>query len=121
MNCPKCEVAMTPITYAGIEVDRCPQCDGLWFDALEAERLREIPGSESIDPSQRHSTPAPAGPIKCPVCQAQMIEMVVHRQPHIHFEGCTVCGGWFLDAGEFKDMKEFTVAEWLKSLLPPKS
>lgn len=81
-----------------------------------------MPGSEVIDPggSAPAGPPASEGPVNCPKCKTAMIQMVVHRQPHIHFESCTVCSGWFFDAGEFADMKEFTVAEWLKSLLPPK-
>jgi len=112
---------MESVTYADIEADRCTKCGGLWFDALEAEKLRATPGSEVID----EGPPAGAAPVKdespllCPVCQARMIQMTVRRQPHIRFESCTICSGWFLDAGEFKDMKEFTVAEWLRSLLPP--
>jgi Zn-finger nucleic acid-binding protein len=111
---------MEKVTYASIEVDRCPACGGLWFDALEAEKLRKIPGSEAIDqgPTVASAAREVKGPRLCPVCQEPMIQMAVHRQPHIHFESCTVCYGWFFDAGEFRDMKEVTVAEWLKSLLP---
>jgi Zn-finger nucleic acid-binding protein len=43
-----------------------------------------------------------------------MIRMVDHQQPHIHFESCTLCHGVFFDAGEFRDYKEVTVAEWFK-------
>ena len=47
-----------------------------------------------------------------------MIQMTVHRQPHIRYEGCTVCHGVFFDAGEFSDMKRFTLAERLAAIVP---
>ena len=49
MKCPKCSAAMESVSYQGIEVDRCTKCAGLWFDMLEAEDLKKLSGSESID------------------------------------------------------------------------
>jgi Zn-finger nucleic acid-binding protein len=101
-------------------VDRCVECKGLWFDALEADQLKEIRGSESIDtvPPARLTEGESPDPILCPKCHTRMIRMVVHGQPHIQYESCKVCFGSFFDAGEFADMKEITIVEWLKSLLP---
>jgi Zn-finger nucleic acid-binding protein len=39
MKCPKCGADLRVEGHWGIEVDRCPECDGLWFDAGEAQRL----------------------------------------------------------------------------------
>lgn len=39
MKCPKCGADLTTEDYHGIEVDRCPECDGVWFDAGEVESL----------------------------------------------------------------------------------
>ncbi len=49
MTCPKCEGAMEPVEFEGIEVDRCTKCGGLWFDLLEHEDLKALEGSEAID------------------------------------------------------------------------
>ena len=35
MRCPKCYTAMEQVKYAGTEVDRCVNCNGIWFDAGE--------------------------------------------------------------------------------------
>ena len=32
MDCPKCQARLEPVQYAGVEVDRCVRCGGLWFD-----------------------------------------------------------------------------------------
>ena len=49
MNCPKCQSAMQPVNFDGIEIDQCSQCQGLWFDALEDRDLRGRKGSEKAD------------------------------------------------------------------------
>jgi ABC-type lipoprotein export system ATPase subunit len=34
-NCPRCDAAFEPIEIAGVPVDRCRGCNGLWLDDLE--------------------------------------------------------------------------------------
>ena len=118
INCPKCAAVMEQVPFGGWTVDRCVNCRGLWFDAREQEQLREVEGSEAIDVGTpgASATPPAAGKIKCPVCSAQMIQMVDHRQPHLKFESCTVCYGAFFDAGEFRDYKEVTLVETVRGL-----
>ena len=128
INCPKCSAAMGKVTFGSVVVDRCTSCRGLWFDAREHERLKDIQGSEEIDAPPAAGDAAASGArsggggatpsdakINCPVCHTRLIRMVDHQQPHIHFESCTVCHGVFFDAGEFRDYKEHTVGEWFRS------
>ena len=42
--------------------------------------------------------------IKCPVCEADMLEELDDDQPHIMYERCPEGHGTFLDAGEFTDL-----------------
>ena len=126
INCPRCSAAMGKITFGSVVVDRCTSCKGLWFDAREHERLKDVEGSETIDVGPPAGATKPAADaadqsnrpadakIDCPVCHTRMIRMVDHQQPHIHYESCTVCHGVFFDAGEFRDYKEQTVSEWFK-------
>ncbi len=39
MKCPKCGADLHVEEMQGVQVDRCPDCDGIWFDAGEAELL----------------------------------------------------------------------------------
>jgi Zn-finger nucleic acid-binding protein len=41
--CPKCQVPMATIAYGdtGVEIDVCPQCQGIWLDQGEFERIVE--------------------------------------------------------------------------------
>jgi hypothetical protein len=41
MKCPKCGADLSTEDYHGIQVDRCTECHGVWFDAGEAEALLE--------------------------------------------------------------------------------
>jgi len=116
MKCPKCAADMEQVQYENIEVDRCTDCKGIWFDMLEHEKLKSLEGSEAIDigdPEEDKELDL-IDRIKCPVCRTRMIRMVDQNQPHIHYEACTVCDGIFLDAGEFKDFKEQTAFDFFR-------
>jgi hypothetical protein len=39
MKCPKCGADLRTEEYHGIQIERCPECNGTWFDAGEAEDL----------------------------------------------------------------------------------
>ena len=42
MNCPKCISPMVKVIFHNIEVDRCTDCQGLWFDEFEKEELEKL-------------------------------------------------------------------------------
>jgi Zn-finger nucleic acid-binding protein len=118
MNCPKCSAIMEPVTFEGVTVDRCTSCKGIWFDANEQKQLKEKKGSEVID-----SGDVAVGKkldkitnIHCPRCHGPMIRMVDVDQHHIDYEACTTCYGIFLDAGEFKDLKNYNLMDYLRGL-----
>ncbi|MBE9128690.1 MULTISPECIES: zf-TFIIB domain-containing protein [unclassified Coleofasciculus] len=108
LKCPKCQGNLQAVVYAEIEVDRCTDCQGIWFDSQEAQMLKEIQGSESIDTGdpQIGSKFNAIGDINCPKCKTKMTKMVDLEQSHIWYEKCPICYGIWFDAGEFKDYKE---------------
>lgn len=118
MDCPKCGHAMEQVVYSDIEVDRCTLCKGLWFDVLEHEELRAIPGSESIDTGDPEVGAIfnRDDRISCPRCAGPMIRMVVPDQPHIWYESCGTCHGAYFDAGEFTDFKKHTLGDLIRRL-----
>jgi Zn-finger nucleic acid-binding protein len=116
MNCPKCTSSMAAIRHGDVEVDRCTGCQGLWFDAFEHEELKELRGPEQIDAAEAPKAGvAPLVEVRCPRCSVAMIRMVVAGQPHIAYESCGVCHGVYFDAGEFRDFREETLGERLRS------
>ncbi len=42
LHCPHCQLPMDILKDAGIVVDWCKTCNGLWFDAGEVGMLKEI-------------------------------------------------------------------------------
>jgi len=44
MKCPKCGGDLATENYHNIQVDRCGDCRGVWFDAGEVESLVDKPG-----------------------------------------------------------------------------
>jgi Zn-finger nucleic acid-binding protein len=107
LQCPKCRAVMAPVVFAGVEVDRCTGCGGIWFDLLEQEDLKRVKGSEAIDtgdPGVGRQFDR-VGLIRCPVDAEPMVRMVDKGQPSLWLESCPVCYGMFFDAGEFADYK----------------
>ena len=43
MHCPKCGAVLHEETYHSIRVDRCIECQGVWFDPGEIESLLDKP------------------------------------------------------------------------------
>ncbi|MCA1991041.1 MAG: zf-TFIIB domain-containing protein [Coleofasciculus sp. S288] len=107
--CPKCGGRLEQVLCAGIEVDRCLYCKGMWFDSFEAETLKVVQGSESLDvgdPQTGDRLDKITGEVDCPRCDRQMIRMVDIDQHCIWYEKCPNCNGVWLDAGEFKKFKD---------------
>ncbi|MGE0385309.1 MAG: zf-TFIIB domain-containing protein [Gammaproteobacteria bacterium] len=119
MQCPKCAAPMQPLSFASVEVDRCTGCKGLWFDATELEELEAFDGSEVIDAGAPAAHGDEGRRTECPKCRTAMLRMVHPRQSHIWYESCPTCYGAFLDAGEFRDLKHETLADFFRDLFTP--
>ena len=118
MKCPKCISPMIKVRFHGVEVDRCTDCQGLWFDEFEKDDLLKMRHSEDIDigdPKVGREFDR-VNCVFCPRCGTRMVRMAALDQPHIRFEHCIVCAGCFLDAGEFRDLKRHTVTDFFKDL-----
>jgi len=105
MNCPRC--ANTPLEQeinAGMEVDRCPACGGLWLDTGEGElisRPGEIPAAviEQVAALDTHRAVDGSETLTCPRC-ANGMQREHYAESSIEIDRC-VCGVW-LDAGELE-------------------
>jgi Zn-finger nucleic acid-binding protein len=118
LQCPKCQGSLEAVVYSEVEVDRCTNCKGIWFDLMEAQTLKKIQGSESIDTGDAATGRKfdKIGNINCPKCHTQMTKMVDLKQPHIRYEKCPSCYGIWFDAGEFKDYKEENLSDIFKDI-----
>jgi uncharacterized protein len=120
MKCPKCHSEMERVTLEGTEVDRCVSCKGLWFDMLEDKTLLSNAKAVDIGESEAGAKNNPLNRINCPVCpDTPMVRMVDYRQPHIWFESCPSCYGRYFDAGEFRDLAKYSLADVIRDLFTP--
>jgi Zn-finger nucleic acid-binding protein len=117
--CPKCGAMMKQVVFEGLEIDRCTNCAGIWFDWNENIRLRDMRNSEQIDTGRAEVGKMlnPIAEVDCPLGHGRMIPMVDQEQPHIWYECCPVCYGIFLDAGEFRDYKTVTIVDVVRGWL----
>lgn len=103
--CPACpEQSLTALRAGDLEIDTCPRCHGLWFDAEELRRsLPEVELAQRIiqqDTASAAGAPkVPSGQRACPRCQAPLRETPVGQVP---VDYCPLCRGIWLDHGELK-------------------
>ncbi len=61
LNCPVCQSAMREVNKAGVVIDTCTQCRGVWLDRGELEKLMGLMDRDdperpaSRDPASRDS------------------------------------------------------------------
>ena len=48
MKCPKCGADLNEVTFRGIKIDRCLNCDGVWLDEGELETLAGAAADSTI-------------------------------------------------------------------------
>jgi len=106
---------MEQVTFDETVVDRCTGCRGIWFDMLEHEDLRAHAKALDIGDPLIGAKNNSVDVIPCPVCpRTTLIRMVDAEQPHIWYESCPVCFGRYFDAGEFRDVSEYTLGDFIK-------
>jgi len=90
--CPDCRTTMQPFWVPArrlgdeVELDRCSDCGGVWFDAGElsdASGKTVLPTKEKTDRS-------------CPACAATLLQAKLADGPDV--ETCPSCRGTFLEA-----------------------
>jgi len=104
---------MESVREEGTTIDRCTGCGGIWFDSWEAEDLIEAENGISVDTGNRIKGMQmnKIRDISCPRCGKQIQTVSDREDPTLKFEICTDCNGYFLDAGELRDMAHVNIVE----------
>ena len=114
MICPVCKKDALIVEYNRIELDYCPSCGGVWFDAGELELLLESAGIGNHHGllSDIAGAPEAASPEKkrrCPICRHKMRKTYIDEDKKILVDICHVGDGIWFDGGEVVQLiKEIT-------------
>ena len=94
--CPGCTAPMNAFKAGTVELDRCPFCNGLWFDPGELEQVlgRKLVGT--LDQTTVTSR-------RCAICAVPMRSVELG---FLQVEVCTNCRGVFLDDGELTALND---------------
>jgi len=110
-KCPECQIPMSTVelaTHYGADliIDQCEKCGGVWFDTIElfsarkgsAKELKEVNLAvlyDNIVLTQKVLT--------CPIDGKQLTPFSDRRYPDsLLVEQCVLCGGMWLNRGEFQ-------------------
>jgi uncharacterized protein len=115
MNCPVCAQEMVQENF-GLLVEVCENgCKGIWFDHGELERLDQVgegmgPALEAALRSPRRNTES-RGRIQCPKCSIAMHTHKFSRDQGVNVDECYACGGFFLDSGDLKEIRDHYLSD----------
>jgi Zn-finger nucleic acid-binding protein/ribosomal protein L40E len=118
LPCPACDTRMPPTQVAGIAVNECPGCHGLWvpgdhFDALvkRAAQLREqrAPTADAPRVQRGRPTDREVRYRRCPECDQFMLRINYRRSSGVILDECRAHGTW-LDADELEQVAGFILA-----------
>lgn len=104
-HCPECNVRMNQVQIGdGIEVERCPECDGIWLDHGELKEILQERISERANP--RDMAAADRSHRMCPDCDRELFERHFINS-RVRIDQCIQCAGIFLDGGELEQIRGF--------------
>jgi len=111
MICPVCQKEMKVQDFGGVNIDVCESgCNGMWFDWLELGKLDEH--NEGLGNALKKALNNPRnndegrGQINCPKCNIPMHIHKYESAKEVTVDECYRCGGFFLDSGELKAIRE---------------
>jgi len=116
-SCPVCAVLMPGNPIAGLALNECPSCRGVWAPGESFERLvgRAVElqrGAQSpIDPRTRRGTPSGGRPEyrRCPDCDQLMSRRNYRKSSGVILDVCNDHGTW-LDADELEQIAGFLLS-----------
>ncbi len=111
MKCPVCKKEMIEQDFGGVKVDVCKNgCKGIWFDWVELRKLDEQ--DEGCGAALQEALNYPRvndegrGKINCPKCNSPMHIHKYQSSKEVNVDECYLCGGFFLDSGEFGTIRD---------------
>lgn len=98
MRCPRCSAELKVEQSRGIEVDRCPNCRGLWLDYTELDQLEDVVLDKDEVKGTLAYSPRPSD-ISCPRCEGPM-KAFNYRAWDLELDLCEKQHGFWLIRGK---------------------
>lgn len=94
--CPDCGITLNTTNSAGIEVDLCPNCQGIWFDAGEFDALlgKRLAGQD-VEGTVDRAVFVRMNGVICPSNHGQMLGLPFGPT---ELEFCRTCRGFWVGA-----------------------
>ena len=111
MVCPRCGSDLKAEMIGRTQVEGCDSCGGLWFDAMELQRVARG-GREAVSDAEEIFEPPPAGAERqlaeamCPRCNVELYEFEMRHSAGITLDACPQCKGIWVDDQELEAIAE---------------
>ncbi len=115
MKCPKCNIALEKRTVGPVEVDACPQCNGVWYEGEELRRSKDAADTDlnwldfeiwkewdKLELNLKKMT--------CPNCSQNLVGVRYAETP-VEIDCCPACKAIWLEEGEFAAIVDALKAE----------
>ncbi len=109
MKCPRDGTMLQAVKLAGVELDKCHKCDGIWFDRGELEQLRDAKLPDAEEQLERqYGDPAYEegevdGYMRCPRCDDGRLQQITYTyMARVRIDRCAECLGVWLDDAELE-------------------
>jgi membrane associated rhomboid family serine protease len=105
MKCPRCPAELNGFASRGVHLDRCPRCEGIWFDCGE---LGKFNGFDSDFPLRPDNNPPSDGftSSRCPGCTSFLSRVSYAPGGSLDVERCIDCKGVWLDSGVIEKVRK---------------
>lgn len=106
-QCPKCRLPLRPLHSAGVTLDACVECEGLWFGRGRVERIIGAQAAALF----RGQLAGPGSRVTkagCPRGHGAMREVTVDLDgKKTDVSGCTQCGGVWISRGDLLQIRRY--------------
>ena len=104
LKCPRCEANLELEKHKGLDVDRCPECKGMWLDHHELGHLEDTVVEAGFAKGTMWMRSF-GSDLVCPRCSEHM-NWFRYRRFDLEIDHCPQEHGFWLDAGEERRVLE---------------
>ena len=107
MKCPRDGLQLARSKIDDIELDTCPECEGIWLDCHELEALYGLNLADiechlpKVVADTGDDAGGVAGYLRCPRCPDGRLQQITYTfQQLVRIDRCDQCLGCWVDKGE---------------------